>query len=976
MAKWKAAMEEREQTPPGGDSAEGAPHRTAEPGRASASPAGSGCAPAGDPCACAPVPEGPWLEEPGAVIGRYKLLQRIGDGGFGVVYMAEQREPVRRKVALKLIKPGMDTEQVIARFEAERQALAMMDHSNIAKVFDAGTTRQGRPYFVMELVKGVPITTYCDTENLTTRQRLELFIDVCRAVQHAHQKGIIHRDLKPSNVLVTLHDGRPVPKVIDFGIAKATNAELTERTLFTEFRQFIGTPEYMSPEQAEMSGLDIDTRSDIYSLGVLLYELLTGTTPFEGQRLRSAALDEIQRIIREEEPPRPSTRISSLIEMPSRTGEERWLGASTSAKASAEDIARHRRTDPRHLSRQLRGDLDWIIMKTLEKDRTRRYETASSLADDVERHLGQQPVLAGPPSAGYRLSKFYRRNRGRVVAAAAVAAMFLLGLAGTTAGMLEAWTKAREADNERKRTAAALAAEEEARQETEAALTDATEAAEIAEAVNDFLNEDLLAAVSPEEMGRDVTVLEALERAASVIEARFADQPPVLATLHHTIGKSYTALGRYEEARRHIERSLQLRQEHLASDRQELIAVRGTLGALHLYLGRYADAERVYVPLLSDARQSLGEDAATTLGIANNLCVAYMGQGKHAAADALLRQSLETAERSLGKDHLHTISVLGSLANLQHTMGRYDEAQGLFEETLSRQERTLGTDHVSTLLTHANLAMIYRATGQPDLAEKTLLHVLDQRRRLLGDQHQDTIATLTNLGVVYRATGRLADAEAVLREAVDSGRRSLGSDHPDLLIAMAYLGDVYRRMPNPEAGEPLLKEALAGLERALGPAHTETLSARSNLVEFYREQGRNDEIERVATEQIRLLKLAAASPEATADTLNNAAHELIYVEPTRLRDPSLAVELARRACNLTGGREPYYLDTLACALAAAGDAKQAMEVIDQALAITPSSDAGRVEMLAHRTQFGTALGELPATPEGGPTTRPVATPGQ
>ncbi|MHC4989945.1 MAG: serine/threonine-protein kinase, partial [Planctomycetota bacterium] len=292
-------------------------------------------------------------EGPGTTIDRYRLLELIGQGGFGVVYMADQKEPVRRKVALKIIKLGMDTKQVIARFDAERQALAMMEHPNIARVFDAGATASGRPYFVMELVRGVPITEYCDTENLTTRERLDLIVSVCHAVQHAHQKGIIHRDLKPTNILVTAHDDRPVPKIIDFGVAKATNRELTDQTLFTEFRQFIGTPEYMSPEQAQMSGLDVDTRSDVYALGVLLYELLTGTTPFDARELRSAGMNELQRIIREQEPPKPSTRLSTLGD-------------------SLAGIAKHRGDDPAHLARSLKGDLDCIVMKALEKNRTRR----------------------------------------------------------------------------------------------------------------------------------------------------------------------------------------------------------------------------------------------------------------------------------------------------------------------------------------------------------------------------------------------------------------------------------------------------------------------------------------------------------------------------------------------------------------------------------------------------------------------------
>jgi WD40 repeat protein/serine/threonine protein kinase len=353
-------------------------------------------------------------ERVGAIVGRYKLLERIGEGGFGVVYMAEQQLPVRRKVALKVIKPGIDTRQVIARFEAERQALALMDHENIAKVLDAGATDSGRPYFVMELVHGVPITEFCDKNQLPARERLKLFVDVCRAVQHAHTKGIIHRDIKPTNVLVTLHEGVPVPKVIDFGVAKATGQQLTDKTLFTNFAQMIGTPLYMSPEQAEMTGIDVDTRSDVYSLGVLLYELLTGTTPLDNERLKRAAFDELRRIIREEEPPRPSVRLGTLGEQAQRS------------------ISAQRGSDRKQLGRLVRGELDWIVMKAMEKERARRYETASALAADVERYLRDEPVEACPPSAWYRFRKFARRRKAMLVAVSGVVLLMLV-MAGVLA---------------------------------------------------------------------------------------------------------------------------------------------------------------------------------------------------------------------------------------------------------------------------------------------------------------------------------------------------------------------------------------------------------------------------------------------------------------------------------------------------------------------------------------------------------------
>jgi serine/threonine protein kinase/tetratricopeptide (TPR) repeat protein len=403
----------------------------------------------------------PLIDVPGTVIGPYKLLEQIGEGGFGIVFMAEQQRPIRRKVALKVVKPGMDTRQVIARFEAERQALALMDHPNIAKVLDAGQTTSGRPYFVMDLVKGIPITDYCDQSQVPVRERLELFMHVCQAVQHAHQKGIIHRDIKPSNVMVTLHDGTPLVKIIDFGIAKALGQQLTDKTLFTGFAQLIGSPLYMAPEQAALSNADVDTRSDIYSLGVLLYELMTGTTPFDKERFKEAGYDEIRRIIREEEPPRPSTRLSTL----------RLAGTSVST-------VRH--SDPKRLTQLFKGELDWIVMKCLEKDRNRRYETAGGLARDVERYLHDEPVQACPPSAGYRLRKFVRRNKGPVLAVSLVLLALVVGIIGTTLGLVQALANAEKA------RAAALAEEKAKQAEADQRLRAEANLRKARQAVDDY----------------------------------------------------------------------------------------------------------------------------------------------------------------------------------------------------------------------------------------------------------------------------------------------------------------------------------------------------------------------------------------------------------------------------------------------------------------------------------------------------------
>jgi len=585
----------------------------------------------------------PLREAPGTIIGPYKLLEQIGEGGFGVVFMAEQQQPVRRRVALKVLKPGMDTRQVIARFEAERQALALMDHPNIARVLEAGETSSGRPYFVMELVRGPFMTDYCDQHNLPVSERLALFIDVCQAVQHAHQKGIIHRDIKPSNVLVTLHDGKPVVKVIDFGIAKAMGQQLTDKTLFTNFAQMIGTPLYMSPEQAEMSGLDVDTRSDIYSLGVLLYELLTGTTPFDKERLRQAGFDEIRRIIREDEPPKPSTRMSTLGE-------------------AAATVSAQRNSEPRRLSQLFRGELDWIVMRALEKDRSRRYVTALDLAADIQRHLQHEPVWACPPTWRYRFRKFLRRRRGLAAAVATVLFVLVGGIATTTVGYLQA----RESEKQ------AREAEAEAR------------------ATVDFLTFDFLA-LDPQggTGGQNVTIREALDAAAPKIDQATAQQPRVEAAICHVVGATYRFLGEHEKAAPYLEKAVAIRTRVLGEEDPATLTSLHHLGHVLYARGQLAKAEAMCRTVLAGRRKHLPAGHADIASSLAFLGLILTDQGKPDEAEPLLREALESFSAALPEDHWRTANARSLLGGCLSAQGRYIDAEPL----LLTGYQTLQTAH-------------------------------------------------------------------------------------------------------------------------------------------------------------------------------------------------------------------------------------------------------------------------------------------
>jgi serine/threonine protein kinase/tetratricopeptide (TPR) repeat protein len=718
----------------------------------------------------------PITEKPGTLIGPYKLLEQIGEGGMGLVFMARQQEPVKRNVALKVVKPGMDSRQVIARFEAERQALALMDHLNIARVLDAGSTESGRPYFVMDLVKGIPITDYCDRERLSIRERLDLFIPVCQAVQHAHQKGVIHRDIKPSNVLVTLHDGTPVPKVIDFGVAKAIHRELTQETLVTGFAQVIGTPLYMSPEQVAMSGLDVDTRADIYSLGVLLYELLTGTTPVERQRLREAAYDDIRRIICAEEPTRPSAKVSTL-------GKE------------AAPVFENRRSDPKRLSALIHGDLDWIVMKALEKDRTRRYETANDLASDIRRHLNNEPVAARPPSALYRLTKFARRNKTALLTAAAVALALVVGLVISTRQAVRATRAER------------LAQEESQRSRTEAGRANAVVSLLLA----------MLDSANPDDAkGTDYTVRELLDEFSRGLDGQLEDQPEVEATIRATIGNAYRRLALPEQAEPHLKAALDLRRR-VFGDEHEMVAKSLLDYAFNLWERDRKSAEAVALArdALAIYRRQGGQTEQMIVAL-RHLLLFLGSQNRNAEAEAAGKEALAIAEQLHIEEHPDVAIILHNLAQIKTAQGDYVQAESLGRKALAMHRKVHGNEHPETAWALMALANALWFLGEIDEAETLYREALPIFNRQFGESYRGADAALRGLAAVLTAKGDYAGAESVWQEALTVRRERFGPEHLSVAIALRAIALVLESKGDDPAAEPYYHEAIAILQKSPG----------------------------------------------------------------------------------------------------------------------------------------------------------------
>jgi len=860
-------------------------------------------------------------EEAGSTIGRYRLLEKIGEGGFGAVWAAEQKEPVKRRVALKIIKLGMDTKQVVARFEAERQALALMDHPHIAKVLDGGATETGRPYFVMDLVRGIPITEYCDKQKLTTKERLELFMPVCQAIQHAHQKGIIHRDLKPSNVMVTLSDGVAHPIVIDFGVAKATNQKLTEQTLFTNFGQMIGTPAYMAPEQAEMSRLDVDTRSDIYSLGVLLYELLTGTQPFPEEELRSSGWAEVQRIIAEKEPPTPSRRLSTL------TAEQRT------------ELENRHQESPNHISGTLRGDLDWIVMKCLEKDRNRRYETANGLARDLQRHLANEPITARPPSRLYELQKTVRRHKVGFAAAVAILLVILLG------ACVSAWQAIR----------------------AKHAQADAEQQAATAQATLGFIQDDLFGRVR---LQPNLTLFDALQVTTEQIGDRYQDKPLVEAALRLTVGKAYVgkgfrAQGTPRNAEQHLARAVELYSNTLGPTDEKTLEAKLELAWLFVHLARYHEAESLSQEVLALRKARFGPDHEETLKAL--LCVGYLYDfsARHEEAGLTLQRVLTAAleaetpnyqivhdawrglawvavstrgREELSRCRRHAFEVAREhfgpndpqtlmdacfwTQDLRLYANRFEDSLRLAGDTYERCLQFLGEDHWTTLWCRMEIAELNHLKGFQITAE--LRNVLDRAADVLGDEHWNTLFTQWQLGAHQVNDGYLADGTANLADAWKRNQRVEGSDTYLSRQLGRALANGYPRQGRFAEAEDLHRRILASGRRVL-PVEAPWLKEQTCLL--------GDLLARLAkrTEAAQVFDSAATGP----------AQDETAVAPGLL---AAAAPHYRRSLNGLGNLTEQRLSSTQDAGDAFDLARGLLLVLDQ----LPSADNTQVVRLSER----------------------------
>ncbi len=720
-----------------------------------------------------------FIEKPGSRIGCYELKHVLGEGAMAVVYLAQQQQPVKRQVALKIIKPGMDSKVIISRFEAERQALALLDHPNIAHIYDAGATEDKRPYFAMEYVKGLTITEYCDRNRLPIKERLGLFLKVCLAVHHAHQKGIIHRDIKPSNILVTIQNGQPVPKVIDFGLAKAISGSLSGRTLVTEQGQLLGTPEYMSPEQADMANEDIDIRSDIYSLGVLLYVLLTGVLPFDFEALRKGGVEHIRKVIRDTDPKTPSTRVTSL-------GDE------------ARNVAENRQTEVATLVKRLHKELEWIPLKAMGKERSERYQSASELAEDIENYLNGTALTAGPLSTVYRLKKLAKRNRALITG---IAAFVTVLIAGTIVS-----------------TFFAIRADRQAR---------------TSQAISNFLINDLLASV--QEVGatkHEVTVESILDVASEDLEVKFTREPLIEASIRSIIGDTYFNLGNFEASESNLKRAIELRRECLgANDLQTLQWMMG-LSWVYISYEMYDKAE----PLLEetvDGMRHLSDVNFSLLEATSRLAWVYAKHERFEEAKELWAGALDVIQRKLGPEHRYAPNHMEGLAYLYFKQDRPEEGLELTKRALEISLRNTDWNLGETSNISRGLGWWYVELGRYDEAEEPYIRALELRRKTHGDEHRTTLKFIGELGSLYRKMKRYDEAEELLMEELETHQRVFGDEDEGTLNSMIRVAELYRDQEKFEDADRLLLKAEETARRVLGKEHKITNTSVTNLIALY-----------------------------------------------------------------------------------------------------------------------------------------------
>jgi serine/threonine protein kinase len=727
--------------------------------------------------------------------GKYKLREELGEGGMGKVYVAESQKEVRRQVALKIIRPGYDSKSIRARFEQERQALANMNHPNIAQFIDAGTMKTGEPYFVMELIKGLPITRFCDEQRLTINERLELFIPVCRAVQHAHSKGIIHRDLKPNNILVGLYDGKPVPKIIDFGVSKATKLPLTDKSIYTMTGSVVGTLEYMAPEQAELNNLDIDTRADIYSLGVVLYELLTGTVPFSRSRLEHHAMLEMLRVIKEVEPEKPSTKVSGSGSLPS--------------------IAACRKMEPGALTRKMQGELDWIIMKCLEKERQRRYDGPVFLAQDLENYLADLPVQAGPPSTWYRWTKFYHRNRAAMLGAAALVLSLIGGVIGTTWGMVKAQR-----------------AEEVAKLE-----------AAIAKATKDFVEQDVLQQMDPMmqaaggfAVNKDIRLVTLLERSVNKLKnPELQAQPLLLASLETTYGRAFLSMGMLNEAKEHVERAVQLRKAHLPANHRELLETEFWLGRTLVGQTQYKEAQPLLTRVIDSARAL--ELADLEHQCRHVLAQCQQRQGNHGEALSLYRQNhVYYTTKHSPTDHRAFMSLVG-IAGCQQDSRDYGEAEKTYLEAIRQMKQALTPDHPTLLACMSNLCLMYAyRTKEHAKAQALFTELLAAGKEHYPEDHPTYLMWLNNFAGALFSSGNIEGALVQYLRLHAIAKKKLGPDHEHTLVYLSNVASMYVRLKRYTDAEDAFMEVHRHLVARYGKSHIKVAPSHRNLSYLYEEQ--------------------------------------------------------------------------------------------------------------------------------------------